>query len=435
MAQPLLFDFYQSIITIPSPDILLEMQYLIDQIRDNEEELVPGIGYPQIAEAAGKFDLGGGIYTGITVKLLGNWRIKFEDRAGPTYELMTVTGGNLVGGPLGNPIAPSSFVQVIQQQSASGTIAVPTEVSELTNIKYLISSLSETSKSIGTIFYWDPLAGNDDSSGLNPSSALRTFAKCHEKVTPGAGNIIFCMATDPSGQTTATEPIIITKDGLKLRGPGHIFRLIPAVIGSPGITISADDVELSGLYIAGDPSGSTAVSVSGDDCVIKDCWFAGSQNHNIQITSSKLSRIFNCVIEHAVNDGIRLGNGTTQCLVRQCIISDCTNGINLTGTGVADNVTERSLIYHNAGYGITIGTDVVRTYVHAQNTIMNNTAGNTRDNGVDTFIEIPAGGATATEIADAVWDEVISSHATVGGTAAKVLKDIRTKATLSAISK
>jgi hypothetical protein len=348
---------------------------------------------------------------------------------------MTVPGGNLVGGPLGKPIAPSAYVQVIQQQSAAGTIAIPSEVSELTNIKYLVSSLSETSKSIGTIFYWDPIAGNDESSGLNPSSALRTFAKCHEKVTPGAGNIIFCMATDPSGQTTATEQIIITKAGLKLRGPGHIFRLIPNVIGSPGITITANNVELSGLYIAGHPSGSTAVAVSGDACVIKDCWFGGSQNHNIQMTTNKLSRIFNCVIENAVNDGIRLTNSTTQCLIRQCIISDCTNGINLTGTGLEDNVIERSLIYHNGSYGVTIGNGVIRTYVHAQNTIMNNTAGNTRDNGIDTYIEVPAGGATATEIADAVWDEVIASHATVAGTAGKVLKDIKTRATLASITK
>jgi hypothetical protein len=434
MAQPLLFDFYYSIITVPAPDTVLEMQFLIDQIRINEEKLIPGMGYPQIAEAAGKFDLGGGIYTGITVKLLGNWRVKFEDRAGPDYELMTVTGGNLVGGPLGNPIAPAAFVQVVQQSSAAGTIAVPTEVSELTNIKYLVSSLSEHSKSIGTIYYWDPISGNDDSTGLQPASALRTFAKCHEKVVTGAGDIVFCMATDPSGQTTATEPIVITKNGLKLRGPGHIFRIIPESGSNPGIIVTGKNVEISGVYIAGHPTGNSALSVSNDAILIKDCWFGGSQNHNIQLSNSKLSRIFNCVIEQAVNDGIRLTNGTTQCLIRQCIISDCTNGINMTGTGLSDNVVERSLIYHNANVGVWIGNDVVRTTVHGQNTIINNTVANTRDNGIQTYIEVPAGGATATEIADAVWEEVIATHSSVSGSAAKVLKDVRTKATLASIT-
>lgn len=435
MAQPLVFDFYNSLIIVPAPDNTLEMQYLIDQIRDVEDELCPGMDHSQIAEAAGKFDLGGGIYTGITVKLLDNWRIMFEDRDGPTIELMTVTGGNLVGGPGGMPIAPSSYVQVVQQSSASGTIAVPTAASETTNIKYLVAALSDTHKAVGTIFYWNPTEGNDNSTGLAPGSAFKTFAKAHSVVTPGRQDIIFCMATDPSGLTTTTETIMISKDGLKLRGPGHVFRVIPSVVGNPGIIITGDSVEISGMYIAGDPSGSTALSVSGNDCLIKDSWFAGSQNHNIQISNSKLSRIYNCVIEQAVGDGIRLSNNTTQCIIRQCIISDSANGINLSGSGLSDNVVDNCLIYKNINYGVTIGSGVDRTTVHNGNTIVHNLVGNTRDNGNDTYIEIPAGGATATEIADAVWDEVIAGHAVVGGTAARVLKDIKTKATLSAITK
>ena len=88
MAQPLIFDFYNSLIIIPAPDNSLEMQYLIDQIRDVEDTLTPGMDHSQIAEAAGKFDLGGGIFTGITVKLLNNWRIMFENRPGPNIEII-----------------------------------------------------------------------------------------------------------------------------------------------------------------------------------------------------------------------------------------------------------------------------------------------------------------------------------------------------------
>jgi hypothetical protein len=435
MAQPLIFDFYNEIILVPAPDNTLEMQYLIDQVRDTEDNLTPGIGYNQIAEAAGKFDLGGGIYTGITVKLLGNWRVKFEDRPGPTIEIMTVTGGNLVGGPGGAPIAAAANVQVIQQSSAASTIAVPSAASETTNIKYLVAALSETHKAVGNIYYWNPVSGNDNSVGLAPGSAFRTFAKCHAMVIPGNQDIVFAMAADPSGQTTVTEPIIITKDGMKLRGPGYVFRLIPNVLNSPGITITGDNVEISGFYVASDPSGTSAVSIMGNDCLIKDNWFGGSQNHNIQVSNSKLTRIQNCVIEHAAFDAIHLANSATQCIIRRCIISDSVNGVSMTGTGLSDNVVENCLIYMNSGYGITIGPDVERTTVRSGNTIVNNATGNTRDNGNNTFIEIPAGGATATEIADAVWEEVIAGHTATPGAAAKVLKDIKTKATLSAITK
>src|SRR5476651_2252084 len=106
MPQPLTFDFYNSIIEVPDPDVSLDMQYLIDQIRDVEDELTPGLAYERIADAAGKDDLGGGIFSSITVHLLDNWRIRFADRSGPATVQVTVSGGNLVGGPGGNPIAP-----------------------------------------------------------------------------------------------------------------------------------------------------------------------------------------------------------------------------------------------------------------------------------------------------------------------------------------
>ena len=434
MAQPLVFDFYNELIIVPAPDNTLEMQYLIDQVRDTEDELEPGIGYNQIAEAAGKFDLGGGIYTGITVKLLGNWRVKFEDRPGPTIEIMTVTGGNLVGGPGGAPIAAASNVQVIQQSSASSTIAVPSAASETTNIKYLVAALSDTHKAVGNIYYWNPISGNDNSLGLAPGSAFKTFAKCHAMAIPGNQDIIFAMSADPSGQTTVTEPIIITKDGLKLRGPGYVFRLIPNVQNSPGITVTGDNVEISGFYVASDPSGTTALSIMGNDCLVKDNWFGGSQNHNIQVSNSKLTRIQNCVIEHALFDAVHLTNGTTQCIIRRCIISDSVNGVNMGGTGLADNVVENCLIYQNSNVGVLVGIGVSRTTVRSGNTIVNNGTINTRDNGDQTFIEIPAGGATAIEVADAVWEAALASH-TTAGTAAKTLKDIKTKATLAAITK
>src|SRR3989344_5488893 len=76
--------------------------------------------------------------------------------------------------------------------------------------------------------------------------------------------------------------------------------------------------------------------------------------------------------------------------------------------------------------------EVLRTMVRGENTITNNTTGNTRDLGTDTYIETPAGGASAGDIADAVWNEVIADHLT-SGTTGKTLKDAKTKATLASI--
>ena len=66
------------------------------------------------------------------------------------------------------------------------------------------------------------------------------------------------------------------------------------------------------------------------------------------------------------------------------------------------------------------------------NTIVNNTTDQTVDNGIDTYIETPAGGASASEIADSVWDEVLTPHDTASS-AAKILKDTKLKATLASL--
>ncbi len=79
-----------------------------------------------------------------------------------------------------------------------------------------------------------------------------------------------------------------------------------------------------------------------------------------------------------------------------------------------------------------MGSGVTRTGVRLHHTFSGNTSGSTRDLGTGTFIETPAGGASASDIADAVWDEVISGH-TTSGTAGRTLKDAKTKATLASL--
>lgn len=90
----LTFDFTNSIIEVPDPQTTLVMQDLINEIRDVEDELTPGMVNNKIADASGKEDLGGGVSTAITVRLLDSWRVRFEARGGPTTEQMIITGGN-----------------------------------------------------------------------------------------------------------------------------------------------------------------------------------------------------------------------------------------------------------------------------------------------------------------------------------------------------
>jgi hypothetical protein len=437
MAQLLTFDFYNSIIEVPIPDVTLEMQYLIDQIRNQEDELTAGIQYSKIADASGKESLGAGIYTAITIRLLDNWRVRFQARPGSDTVQCTLSAGNLVGGPGGNPIAPSAYTQVVALSSAAGTISTPTTSSENVNLRYLLASMSGAQKGIGNVYYWDPVSGSDSNSGLAPTAAVATFAQAQSLATAGNNDIIFCLSSDPSGVTTVTETINITKNTLRVKGPGHIFQFVPTLDTSDTVTISANDVEFAGFYVSTAATGTkNAISITGDRANIKDCWVSTVRGNGINISSSSLSKIDTSVIEHCgtsgTGNGINISDTTSQLMVVKCIIFDNVNGATLSGTGVTDNIIEDSLIYKNSGYGVNIGTGVTRTTLRSGNTITKNTTSNTLDGGIDSYIETPAGGASATEIADSVWDEVISSHATAG-TAGKVLSQAKAKATLASL--
>src|SRR3989339_975246 len=168
MPLALQFNFPDKIITVPAPDITLNLHYLISSIREAEDDITPGMAYPKIADAFGKQDLGGGVTVGITVVLLDGWRVKFEDRPGPETISTTISGGNFVGEAGANPVAPATYIQVTVAQSTSASIITPQSD---TNLVYLVESLRNSHPAFGNVFYWDPYAGLDTNSGLTPSAA------------------------------------------------------------------------------------------------------------------------------------------------------------------------------------------------------------------------------------------------------------------------
>lgn len=430
MPQALIFDFYNSIIEVPTPDTSLDLQYLINSIRDTEDELTPAMAYKKIADAFGKQSLGGGSYVGLTVMLLDAWKVRFQARSGPDTVACIVTGGNIVA-ESGNPIAASAYTQVTIAQSSSPTIATP---DDSTNLKYLIESLrGSTTSGIGNSWYWDPVNGNDANTGTLPSKAVATFAQVQTLATDSNFDVVYCMATDPSGITTVTEKLSITKNTLKIRGPGHTFQLKPTTPGAATVAIGAHSVEISGLYIETAATGSDdAISITGNRNIIKDCWISNVQGNGINIITSAYSKVNGCVVEHCDGYGIKVNNTVTQLNISKNIIFDNIDGVHFAGSGIADNLIENNLVYKHTGYGVNIGSGVTRTNVRGGNTFTKNTTGNTLDNGTDTYIETQAGGASASEIADAVWDELLASHATVGS-AGHTLKDAKIKATLAAL--
>ncbi|MBI5126878.1 right-handed parallel beta-helix repeat-containing protein [Candidatus Roizmanbacteria bacterium] len=436
----LTFKKYERIIQVDADQTSLDIQDLLNQIRLYEEQLI-NLDYGTIANAYGKQPLGGGTYIGITLELINNWRLAFEARPPSTYILCTVSGGNLVAinDYENNPIYPTAFTQVVIAQSSSPTIIqAPSDYAAL----YMLESLRGKNRSLGNIWYWNPTSGNDSNNGTTPATAVQTFAQAQtlSANAGGVGDIIFALATAGAG-VTVTTPLNITVPNLKIRGPGYLFKLA-GTVGSPTVTVSADNVELSGFYVTTQATGSdNAVTIIGDNANIENCWISNVRGSGISIagsleTASARTRIEKSVIENCGNasgNGITIGDYTTQTMIDTCIISDSPNGVSISGSNSADNILENNLIYNHAGYGITIAAGPLRTHVRRGHTFSKNTSGDTNyPAGYDTFVETQAGGLNETQVANAVWNAAISGY-TGAGTTGKTLKDAKTKATLASL--
>lgn len=110
------YDYTTKRIGVPQVDAQpLTMQALINSIR-TQEASERGIVDDAIADASGKNDLGGGVYTGITVALRSSWALNFTAGA---YQA-TVSGGNLADAL--SRIYNTGSPQVLVQASAAATI-------------------------------------------------------------------------------------------------------------------------------------------------------------------------------------------------------------------------------------------------------------------------------------------------------------------------
>lgn len=95
----------------------LLVQDLLDAIRAAEDS-IEGTTFGQIAAASGKETLGSGVTVGLTVQLLGDWKVYSTKSTG----VFTVLGGNLVTEDGSSPFRPNNLITYVNVLSAAATI-------------------------------------------------------------------------------------------------------------------------------------------------------------------------------------------------------------------------------------------------------------------------------------------------------------------------
>lgn len=96
-------DFEESprIIEVAAPSAEMTMQDLVDTLRKIEDAFMKGMSHEKLIDAAGKEDLGGGLFNGIT-NTLQNAQLSFEPRrTAAAVGTVTTGSGSLIGSPLG----------------------------------------------------------------------------------------------------------------------------------------------------------------------------------------------------------------------------------------------------------------------------------------------------------------------------------------------
>lgn len=122
LTAPITFDIPNKLIIVADSVTTVTVQDLVNAIRNFETD---NPDQETFAEVSGKEDIETGVVNvAITLRLTDDWRVQFEDRAGPANVRCRVTGGNLLAVNTfdDDPIAPSDFVTASYAMSTSATL-------------------------------------------------------------------------------------------------------------------------------------------------------------------------------------------------------------------------------------------------------------------------------------------------------------------------
>ncbi len=132
-------NFYDQVIYVTSPTTTVTVQQIYDAIRAAEDTPI-GMNFEGLIDESAIFDLGGGAYTAISMKLSADWYLEFWDGV----VLGTVKDGNIVGGDSNRPVrAAVGSADTAYQLGAQFGIQMPSGAYDDSSLKGLIIGLDE----------------------------------------------------------------------------------------------------------------------------------------------------------------------------------------------------------------------------------------------------------------------------------------------------
>ena len=349
----------------------------------------------------------------------GNEHIEIDLTSGKITLDSTVTNGTIQVRGVGRMEDNSATSATVTDELVNGA--------ELSNLQRIVEMQRPHHISTGNIWYWDPYNGNDASDGTHISKSVKTFAQAHTLADNNNHDIILAIPGNPSGITTTTENIAISKNYIFLRGPGRDFRIASEYDNLDAVYVSGNGVEISGMVVSTSTTNTKdAIHTTGNFTLLKDLWISDAVN-GVHFQNGEYGIAENVKMHHNLGYGLKF-SGTSD----HVDIIDCHIGSNNLDNVVIDvdstthevNFIGHTVIHSSAtGYGINISATTKGVIISEEVVIFNNFAGDINDLSSNTYNQRTT---SQTNITDGIWNKPISEMITAGSIGEFVSKKILT---------
>jgi hypothetical protein len=272
-----------------------------------------------------------------------------------------------------------------------------------THLRYLIESQGRLTGSIGTIFYWSPLTGNDLNDGLLPTTPCKTFTHIHDNlVVADRRDVVFAL------ENLTTERLVITKNQLSIRCMGRAFSFSPTIDSvQPTITIrGCEGILIEGGSIESSASSTACILLEDSaHCIITGSLIYDSSTNGVKLIRAEYSELTNLLIQECAETAISITDGTTTT-INHSTIRMCPVGImdRATVANSSLGLTIDGTLIRGATTSLDIGIGCLRDTFRATSDAGD---GAIINNGTDSHIEIWEQQQQQT---NAVWNVQLSNY-------------------------
>ena len=320
----------------------------------------------------------GGIEYARIIEMINGYTVTFEDG---NYSVSLIGSNN-------NILDVTNLNQVsIRANNSAGLVNLPQITQSTEATKRLVENLRPHHTGTGTIFYWDPVNGDDSFDGKLPWTGCKMFKHIHDNLVTDYGHdIVICVSDTvaPATVTTAAEAVTISKNFVFVRGPGRDFEIDTTTLGGAGVDITGRGVELSGVRVKTGSGGTDpAIAITGDFALIKNVWVEGCGGDAVNISTSANTTIEGGYFKSYRGHGINVGNSANHLWLRDVSLHGTSgngDGVHINGTSVFEiKLVGHCDIHSNTGYGINVLSSSSRISVDSGVVIESNTAGDVND--------------------------------------------------------